>query len=66
MPRGTQHELEGLLAWEGHDLALFLDDGGRWRLDPKRGLEKLIGLRVRIAGVRSGFDLIAVQRFEKL
>jgi len=66
MPRGTHQELEGLLAWEGHDLALFPDEGGRWRLDARRGLEKLVGLRVRIAGVRSGFDFIAVQRFEKL
>lgn len=66
MPRGTHHILEGLLAYEGRDLALFLDEGGRWRLDPIRGLAKLAGLRVRITGTRSDFDLIDVERFEKI
>lgn len=66
MPRGTHHTLEGLLAYEGRDLALFLDDGGRWRLDPIRGLSKLVGLRVRISGMRSDFDLIDVEQFERL
>lgn len=58
--------MEGMLLWEGRDLALFLDGGGRWRLDPIRGLDKLAGLRVRITGVRSDFDLLDVTAFEKV
>jgi hypothetical protein len=37
------------------------DDGGRWRLDIDLEAEKLLGLRVRVRGVRSGFDLLEVR-----
>jgi len=66
MSRGAHHILEGLLAYEGRDLALFPNDGGRWRLDPVCGLARLAGLRVRITGTRSDFDVIDVERFERI
>ena len=66
MPMGTRHTIEGMLMWEGRSLAIFSDGGGRWRLDPIRGLAKLAGLRVRITGVRSDFDMLDVERFEKI
>lgn len=36
------------------------DDGGRWRLERSREVEKLIGRRVEIEGVRAEFDLLTV------
>lgn len=66
MPMGTRHTIEGMLMREGRDLAIFPDGGGRWRLDPIRGLAKQAGLRVRITGVRSDFDMLDVERFEKI
>jgi len=61
---GTAHDETGLLLWEGPHLVLARDDGGRWRLDGPARLEKLVGRRVRVLGVRSGFDLLDVRRFD--
>ena len=60
MPLGSRHREEGMLLREGAWLILQRDDGGRWRLNGDPGLEKYLGLRVRIEGIRSGFDLIEV------
>lgn len=64
MPLGSRHDECGLLLREGHWLILKRDDGGRWRLDASRKAERLLGRRVRIEGVRSGFDLLDVKRVE--
>lgn len=60
MPRGTLHDETGLLLRERHWIVLQRDDGGRWRLDIGRRVERLLGQRVRVRGVRSGFDLLNV------
>jgi hypothetical protein len=64
MPRGTQHDETGLLLREGRFLVLQRDDGGRWRLDVDSATVALLGRRVRVQGIRSGFDLLDVQRIE--
>ncbi len=40
---------------------LMLDGGGRWRLELDPGYEAWLGRRVRVEGVRSGFDRIDVE-----
>ena len=64
MPRGTAHDLVGLLLRNGRSLILRTDDGGEWRLDAPSGAGKLVGRRVRVTGTRDGFDLLAVRSFE--
>jgi hypothetical protein len=41
------------------------DAGGRWRLDVDHGAERTLGQRVRVVGVRSGFDLLGVLRISR-
>lgn len=66
MPQGTRHELVGRLREIDGRWSLRPDDGGEWRLDV--GLRfswrarRLAGGRVRVIGVRDGFDLLAVER----
>ena len=62
MPQGSRHSLEGLLL-RGHGrLILQKDDGGRWRLDVERTAERWLGRRVRVDGIRNGFDELLVER----
>jgi hypothetical protein len=42
-------------------LVLQREDGGVWRLDANATALRLIGLRVRVVGVRSDFDLLDVE-----
>jgi hypothetical protein len=65
MPMGTTHDETGLLLREAGSLVLRRDDGGRWRLDAGRSAERLLGQRVRVQGIRSGFDLLDVQRITR-
>ena len=65
MPLGTRHELIGLLLEDRGSLVLDVDDGGTWRLDAGRGARRLLGERVRVEGVRDGFDLLAVERIDR-
>ena len=62
MPRGTRYALAGTLRWTRFGYALEMDDGGVWRLDVGSGVKRLIDRAVRIEGIRSGFDLLDVQR----
>jgi hypothetical protein len=62
MPRGTRHRLTGLLFEGTRDPVLRVDGGGEWRLDLDRPYRALLGRRVVVDGVRSGFDLLAVER----
>lgn len=70
MPRGTRHELTGILLRRGRDHVLEIAGGGTWRLD--LGLRAawrardLVGLRVRVTGVRDGFDLLAVDGIDRV
>ena len=64
MPRGTRHTLTGTLRWRRHGYTLEMDDGGVWRLDVGWGWKVRCNLdmRVTVDGIRSGFDLLDVQR----
>lgn len=66
MPLGSKHDETGLLLWEGNELTLQRDGGGRWRLNGPRALETLAGYRVRLTGTRSGFDWLDVRSFEQM
>lgn len=60
MPRGTEHVEEGMLLMDRGQLVLERAYGGTWRLDAGWRARKLLGRRVRITGIRDGFDLLAV------
>lgn len=63
MPLGTRHIETGRLRRIGILWALDVDGGGTWRLDgSRRKLDRLVGDRVRVEGVREGFDLLGVTR----
>ncbi|QGP77781.1 DUF5818 domain-containing protein [Sphingobium sp. CAP-1] len=62
MPRGTHHDLTGLLLEGTPYPVLRVDDGGEWRLELVQRHRHLFGTRVRLSGTRDGFDLIAVDR----
>ncbi len=69
MSRGTHHEVVGMLLRDRHDLVLDVRDEGTWRLDLGWRVmwraRRLIGFRVRVTGVRDGFDLLAVETIER-
>jgi hypothetical protein len=65
MPLGTTHTQEGLLLRERGALVLQLDGGGRWRLTAAPDVYQRAGQRVRIEGVRTGFDLLDVRNVER-
>lgn len=60
MPMGTRHRLTGLLLQSPRGYLLRMDDGGTWALDLNRSAKGMLGQRVTIEGVRSGFDRIDV------
>ena len=66
MPRGSRHVETGLLLQGKPWLVLRRDDGGEWRLDAPARACRLVGQRVRVDGVRDGFDLLAVSAIEPL
>lgn len=63
MPMGKRYEEHGLLLRGNGSGSLVLqrDDGGVWRVDADASAWRLIGLRVRVVGVRSDFDLLDVE-----
>lgn len=65
MPLGTFHIETGLLLRQRGGLILQRDDGGRWRLNADPEAEQLLGHRVRVEAVRSGFDLLDASRIIK-
>lgn len=58
---GTRYRLTGLLLQSARGLVLRIDDGGVYALDAESTARKLLGQRVTIEGVRSGFDRIDVE-----
>ena len=62
MPLGSFHAEEGLLLRERGSFILNRDDGGRWRLNADPDVERMLGKRVRVEGVRSDFDVLEVSR----
>ena len=71
MPQGTRHEVTGMLLRSDDVGGLVLDvpGGGAWRLDlgivAAWRARRLVGMRVRVAGVRDGFDLLAGETIER-
>lgn len=63
MPRGSKHDETGIIAREHGQLVLLRDDGGRWRLDAPSHAQEYVGRRMRVVGIRSGFDLLDVTSF---
>ncbi len=64
MPRGTHHDLIGILLDTGIYPTLRVSGGGEWRLDMSGRHRRLFGQRVRVIGKRSEFDMIDVERIE--
>ncbi len=62
MPRGTRHELTGILLEGDFYPVLRVADGGEWRLEITKKWRHLLGKRVAVIGMRDGFDLIAVEQ----
>lgn len=57
----TVHE-SGLLIDGPNGPLLKPDKGGTWQLEPSRRISKLVGNRVHVEAVRSGFSELAVKR----
>lgn len=64
MHRPTRHELTGILLENGLYPILRVSDGGEWRLDILKRHKHLLGTRVKVVGIRDGFDLLAVDHIE--
>ncbi len=62
MPIGTFHAEEGLLLRQRGRAILQRDDGGFWTLEGDEQPDELFGLRVRVEGIRSGFNSLEVSR----
>ncbi|WP_174275564.1 DUF5818 domain-containing protein [uncultured Sphingomonas sp.] len=62
MPRGSHHDETGLLLEQDGQLGLDRADGGTWRLDAGWRMRRHLGRRVRVVGVRDGFDLLSVEQ----
>lgn len=70
MPRGTTHDESGRLNEQDGAFTLRLDGGGTWRLEVAGRMHRrasvLVGRRVRIVGVRDGFDLLSVMSIDEM
>ena len=70
MPIGSHHVETGWLNDDAGQLVLKRDGGGRWRLDvsllTRWQSRHLIAKRVRVTGIRDGFDLLAVRAITSL
>ena len=64
MHRPSRHELTGILLENGLYPILRVPDGGEWRLDILKRHKHLLGTRVKVVGIRDGFDLLAVDHIE--
>ena len=64
MHRPSRHELTGILLDNGLYPVLRVPDGGEWRLEILKRHKHLLGTRVKVAGTRDGFDLLAVDHIE--
>lgn len=62
MPVGKFHSEEGLLLRQRGRLILQKDGGGFWTLEADPAAARMLGLRVRVEGVRSGFNALDVAR----
>ena len=60
MAMGAPVSDTGKLMKIGGQLVLERDEGGTWRLDCVRQFRDLVGHRVRVRGIRAGFDVLDV------
>ncbi len=65
MPLGKFYTEEGLLLLQRGRLILQRDDGGFWIVDAAPDAEQMLGLRVRVEGIRSAFNTLEVSRILK-
>ena len=61
MPRGSHHDVIGIVLQDGRRTILRVEGGGEWHLDSDRSFTRYLGRRVRVQGTRDGFDLLCVQ-----
>ena len=66
MPLGTVHEETGLVVESRGRLYLRTPEGGHWELEASRKVRALLGLRVRLEGVRVSFDGLSVASIERI
>jgi hypothetical protein len=66
VPRKSCHDLIGMLLDDGLNLILHVSDGGRWPLDIRGRFRRLLGRKVRVLGTRSKFDMLDVDRIERV
>lgn len=66
MPIGSRHDETGILVRDCNLLYLQRDAGGHWELDADDGAFALLGLKVRVVGVRSGFDRLSVKSLNRV
>lgn len=66
VPLGAPLDLTGILLRDGRQLMLAVSDGGQWMVAPPlfARVESLLGQRVRVKGVRGGFNLIDASRLD--
>lgn len=68
MARGDACDEMGWIEQADHGLILRVQGGGWWRLDfgwrSERKARRLVGQRVRVMGVRDGFNTLAVRTIE--
>lgn len=62
MPVGEVVCESGLLIDGPNGPLLKPDKGGTWQLEPSRRISKLVGNKVHVEAVRSGFSELAVKR----
>lgn len=61
MTLGTRHRVKSRLITSTRGLMVEVDDGGVYVLDADPDAAKLIGRRVIVEGIRSGFDRLDVE-----
>lgn len=59
--KGARYRLEGLLLDSRRGPVLQMDDGGVWALETDADASTMLGQRVTVEGVRSGFDRLDVE-----
>lgn len=62
MPIGSFHDETGILISVGDRLYLQRDAGGRWEIDAPDKVMVLLDRRVRLLGVRTGFDRLSAKQ----
>lgn len=62
MPIGSHHDETGILVRDGDLLYLQRDAGGHWEIDASDKIATMLGRRVRVVGMRTGFDRLSAKQ----